>query len=134
MSGERYRCLSNLPRHGFIQMLGIVLYPLLLNKPAKPLLWNRSSFLNCSRGTISHNYSTPLFSLWLRGGDPLDWVKVILGSKRAQAAIVALIIGAFGKYGLHLSEVEVASIVAAISAWIVGDSLRPTIGATNAKA
>ena len=59
----------------------------------------------------------------------MDWVKVILTSKRAQAAIVALVVGALGKYGLNLSEVEVASIVAAISAWIVGDSLRPTIGA-----
>ena len=58
----------------------------------------------------------------------MDWWKAILGSKRTQAAIVGLIMAALAKYQLGIDEATVTQVVALLAAWIIGDSMRPTIG------
>jgi hypothetical protein len=57
----------------------------------------------------------------------VDWWKAILGSKRTQAAIVGLIMAALAKYQLGVDEATVTQVVALLAAWIIGDSMRPTI-------
>jgi hypothetical protein len=57
----------------------------------------------------------------------VDWWKAIFGSKRTQAAIVGLIMAALAKYQLGVDEATVTQVVALLAAWIIGDSMRPTI-------
>lgn len=57
----------------------------------------------------------------------MQWLKVILTSKRAQAAIVGAIIAIAAKYGIVLDPETATQLVAVIVAWIVGESMRPAI-------